>query len=125
MIDVCRAETMRREGATYQQIADYFGITKQGVHSAMKNHGVIRRRYEAIFESCPYKGLRRYLLENKRVKFTEVCFAVFGNCEEKTRAKTRRMIEGDNVLLTVNNIKRLEKFTGLGFDELFCAEVET
>lgn len=125
MIDIDRAETMRREGATYQQIADYFGITKQGVHSAMKNHGVIRRRYEAIFESCPYKGLRRYLLENKRVKIAEVCVAVFGNCEEKTRAKTLRMIEGDNVSLTVNNIKRLEKFTGLGFDELFCEKEDT
>lgn len=125
MIDLDLAENMRRDGATYKEIAAYFGITKQAVHSSMKNHGRIRRRREAIFSACPYDGLRRYLLENKKAKITEICFAVFGNCEEKTRGKTQRLIEGDAVSLTINNIKRLEKFTGMSFDELFCAEAET
>ena len=119
MIDLDLAEKMRRCGATYKEIADRFGVTKQAVHLSMKNHGRIRRRHDAIFESCPYRGLRRYLTENKKIRLTEMSCAIFGSSDEKSRAKTRRLIEGDNVSLTINNIRRLEKLAGLGFDELF------
>lgn len=53
MIDMNLAEQMRREGATYQEIANHFGVTKQAIHLNMKNHGRLRRKYEAIFESAP------------------------------------------------------------------------
>ena len=124
MVDVNLAEKMRREGATYQEIANRFGVTKQAVHLAMQKRGRLRRRYEAIFESCPYNGLKRYLKDNERVKISNMCIAIFGNGGENAMAKTRRLIEGYNVLLTINNIKRLEKFTGMSFDALFCEDFD-
>ena len=122
MIDVNLAEQMRMDGATYQEIANRFGVTRQAVHLNLKNHGRLRRRYEAIFDDCPYAGLRRFLKENKKVKITTLCNAIFGTCEEKARSKTQRIIEGKNVSMTVNNVKRIEKFTGKSFDDLFKME---
>ena len=122
MIDVNLAEKMRMDGATYQEIANRFGVTRQAVHLNLKNHGRLRRRYEAIFDDCPYAGLRQFLQENKKVKIANLCNAIFGTCAETERSKTRRLIEGKNVSMTVNNVKRLEKFTGKSFDELFETE---
>ena len=122
MIDVNLAEKMRMDGATYQEIANHFGVTRQAVHLNLKNHGRLRRRYEAIFNHCPYDGLRQFLQENKKVKITTLCTAIFGTCEETARSKTQRIIEGKNVSMTVNNVKRLEKFTGKCFAELFKVE---
>ena len=122
MIDVNLAEQMRMDGATYQEIANHFGVTRQAVHLNLKNHGRLRRRYEAIFDDCPYKNLRRWLLENSKIRIASICDAVFGSCGEKERAKTRRLLAGDNVKLTIEDIKRLEKFTGMGFDELFMED---
>lgn len=87
MIDVNLAEKMRMDGATYQEIANYFGVTRQAVHLNLKNHGRLRRRYEAIFDDCPYAGLRRFLKENKKVKIANICTAVFGNCSDNGRQK--------------------------------------
>ena len=122
MIDIVLAEQMRRDGATYQEIANHFGVTKQAVHLHMKNHGRIRRRYEQIFESCPYEGLRNFCMTNKRISISTLASAIFENKTEPARAKTHRLIEGDNVSITLNNIKRLEKYTGMTFDELFCED---
>lgn len=119
MIDIVLAEQMRRDGATYQEIANHFGVTRQAVHLNLKNHGRLRRRYDAIFNHCPYDGLRQFLQENKKVKIANLCNAVFGTCTETARSKTRRLIDGKKVSMTVNNIKRLEKYTGMNFDELF------
>lgn len=58
-------------------------------------------------------------MENKKVKISTLCKAIFGTNSDAAQAKTRRILNGSEVALTLNNIKRLEKFTGMGFDELF------
>lgn len=120
--NIARAEELRKEGKTYEQIAKEIGVTKQAVHSALKNNGRLRRRYEAIFEECPYNGLRNFLLENKYVKISGLSINIFGHCEPKAMAKVNRLLRGDDVLMSVRNIKTLEKFTGMTFDELFEVE---
>lgn len=120
--NIARAEQLRKDGKTYEEIAQEMGVTKQAVYSALKNAGRIRRRYETIFEECPYVGLRKFLLENKKLKIYGIARGIFGGVSQKEMAKVHRILRGDDVLVTFRNIKNLETMTGMGFDELFATE---
>lgn len=120
--NIARAEELRKAGKTYEEIAEEIGVTKQAVHQALKSKGRLRRRYESIFEECPYIGLRNFLLENKYVKISGLSQNIFGHSEPKAMAKVNRLLRGDDVQMSVRNIRSLEKFTGMTFDKLFEVE---
>lgn len=64
IIDLDEAERMRKAGASYEEIADRFGVSHQAVHQKMGYHKRQRRRYQDIFAQCPYTGLREYMLSH-------------------------------------------------------------
>jgi hypothetical protein len=55
---------MKNEGKTYQVIADEFGISKQRVQQLIGNRDARYFRYIKK-TTCIYKGIRKYLNDNK------------------------------------------------------------
>lgn len=124
IVNVDEAEKMRRAGKTYAEIAAYFGCSRQAVHGKLKAHNRNRRRYLDIFESCPYVGLRRYMLSHKDFRISDLSIVLFGSSNATPLAKTRGMLQGRNTLLSISNIKRMESFTGMPCSELFRRDDE-
>lgn len=118
-VDLDRAEQMRREGMTYAEIGKVFGVSRQAVQAKLSNHGRDRRRYAQIYQDCPYAGLRDFMMRNKKMRITELCNAIGYTGTNNTRAKVRRMLEGCNVQLSLDAIRKLETLSGLPFAELF------
>jgi hypothetical protein len=124
IVDVDEAERMRGEGKTLAEIAQYFGCTRQAVQSKLAYHHRNRRRYQDIFEACPYIGLRNYMLRHREFSIGDLCRVLFNSRQATPLAKTRNMLAGMNTMLSIRNVKAIEKATGMSFAELFKEETD-
>jgi hypothetical protein len=124
IVNVDEAERLRAQGMTYAQIAEYFGCSRQAVQQKLLTHRRVRRRWQAVLEGCPYAGLREFMLRRRELSLSRLSSAVFGNGGRSEMEKTRRMLAGRNVSLTVGNVLKLEALTGMPFAELFRREAE-
>ena len=122
VINVDEAEKLRRAGKTYAEIAAYFGCTRQAVAQKLAYHKRIRRRYHDLFEACPYVGLRKFMLAHKEVSISGLTRLIYGGVNNTTMSRTRGMLAGKNTVLSVENVKKMERLTGLPFAELFRRE---
>lgn len=124
VVDVDEAAKLRGEGKTFKEIGEYFGCTRQAVQAKLKAHKRVRRRYQDIFEACPYIGLRNYMLSHKGFRISDLSLVLFGNAYNAALAKTRNMLYGRNTLLPISSIKNMEEQTGMSFAELFRRETD-
>lgn len=124
VINVDEAEKLRGAGKTYAEIGKYFGCSRQAVQQKLANHKRNRRRYQDIIEACPYVGLREFMLKHPKPTTGGLSIAVFDCADGKMAAKTRRMLNGINILLSIENVKKMEKLTGMPFAELFRRDDE-
>jgi hypothetical protein len=122
VINVDEAEKLRRAGKTYAEIGKYFGCSRQAVQQKLSSHKRNRRRYQDIFEACPYVGLRKYMLKHPKLTISGLSIAVFGCADNKMLMKTHRMLNGSNTILSIENVKTMENLTGMPFAELFRRE---
>lgn len=124
IVNVDEAERMRGEGKTLAEIAQYFGCTRQAVQNKLLRHKRDRRRYQDIFEACPYIGLRNYMLRHKSLRISDLSRVLFGSADPTPRKKTLDMLAGKNTMLSIRNVKAIEKATGMSFAELFRRETD-
>jgi hypothetical protein len=124
IVNVDEAERMRGEGKTLAEIAQYFGCTRQAVQNKLMRHKRDRRRYQDIFEACPYIGLRNYMLRHKGLRIADLSRVLFGSADSTPRKKTLDMLSGKNTMLSIRNVKAMEKATGMSFAELFKEETD-
>lgn len=118
-VDVDEAAKLRGEGKTFAEIGEHFGCTRQAVQAKCKKHKRVRRRYQDIFEACPYIGLRNYMLSHKDFRISDLSIVLFGSNQSTPLSKTRGMLYGRNTLLPISSIKNMEERTGMSFAELF------
>lgn len=111
----CKMFEMRVNGATYQEIADYFHVTKQYVHSTLSQF--VGEGYTVGTVKCVYPGLKRWMLTTgtsaKEInKKLQMCShpSMFYN---RIRGKTQ---------FTIQEVKKILAFTGLTFEEAFGEE---
>lgn len=108
-----KAFEMSLDGATYQEIADTFGVTRQCIEQ-----GLTRKIWRAPKKyECVFPTLKNWLLE-RRVsipRFNEkakVC---------KSDNTLRRKLDG-SFEFTMSEIKAILAFTGMTFEEAFWRE---
>lgn len=114
---------LRNEGLTFREIGERYGCTKQAVENLLKRNGVGTRKNGKIFANIPYAGLYKFFAENRKMSVAGFSYAVFGkniNTQKCNHAKARRLLEGRNETLTLNNIRRMLALTGMTFEELFA-----
>ena len=104
---------MRLDGATYQEIADKYGITRQCVHQIL---GYTPKMFNLEFVA--YKGLRKWMAENgigvgSFQKIISPSSRANGRAKEKLSGTTQ---------FKLKEIIAIIKESGLTFEELFMNE---
>ncbi len=104
------AFTMRMDGATYQEIGDKFGVTKQRIEQILHPQGIKRAK---ISHQCIYSGLSQYM---ERLNLTYGQLAdIF---EVNSIPAIRKKILGISQF-KINEIERILEKTGMTFEECF------
>ena len=112
---------MKNGGKTYQEIADEFGISRQRVHQMISTGDPKFFRYITT-SSCIYKGLRKYMNDNK-VSMAELVRRTHGVYSPRNFYTTRNRLSGA-VDIPKKHIDKILSVTGLTYEVAFELEVE-
>ena len=122
MIDINEIIELRHEGYTLAEIGQRYGVTRQRIHQILTEGKVKPRRWSKTYQQIPYKGLREYVVNNKYVSITYLSRLLFGTPCHTTDLRVMRMMQGADTQLSISQIKRLEKDSGMPFSYLFQKE---
>lgn len=114
-------DKLKREGKTYEEIAQQFGISRQRVFQIL---GKMDKRYfKPISKKCVfYPGLRNWMNEN-RISFTELCRRVYGKYHTMQYGYLWQYTSAQHPM-KIGLIIKLINITGLTFEQLFLEGVE-
>lgn len=120
---------MRMDGRTFQEIADYYGTTKQAVHTKFRSYlkildgergrTVAGKRFN--INRIPYKGLYEHFREKETETISSFALKVSGS-EAATNfiQKMKTFLNGThNALFKIDQIKRMCEIVGKPFEEVF------
>lgn len=116
-IDINKAIEMRDKGATYEEIGEHFGVSRQRVHAAL---GSVKKN-ASMYDKIRYKGLRKWFIEND-ASFSSFAKLVGMNFSSSSvRAIQNWLSEGGEVnrRFTIDQIKKMIEVTEMTFEELF------
>lgn len=102
--------TMRMDGATYQEIGDKFGVTRQCVEQILH---IQDRRRSKISTLCVYSGLSKFI-DDKCLLYKQIANMV----GLKSISAVREKIKGTRPF-NINEIERILEKTGMTFEECF------
>lgn len=94
---------MRSYGMTYQQIGDYYGVSKQYVNQLCP----AIRKYD--IEKIKYKPFYDLFCETPDLTVSRIAKMIFGKSFHSDIEKTRRFLRGDNILLSLKQIDNIEE----------------
>lgn len=100
---------MRENGYTYEEIAKKFGYTKQYIYQIIGR----KRKFNKSLENLKYKGLKKYFRNN------DLSFSKFEKICKLTRGKFLDLCNCGDCSLKISQIKKMQKITGMTFEELF------
>lgn len=118
MIDKNVAAQMRRDGATYQEIGDVFGVSRERVRQVLKNQ-VRLRKSSTDMEKIVYEGVYNWLMENPRMTFPAFAQLMLGYGGQNATNLVRNFLHGKNCRINKQSYDRLIAKTGMTYEELF------
>lgn len=107
-----KAFGMLVDGATYQEVADELGVSKQYINMKFGNY--FNRRSSSI-EKCIYVGIRKFLAENN-LNAAKLAEAVGTNAGHMSK-----ILQGKNSP-SKKIIDKILEYTGLTYEEAFREE---
>lgn len=117
------AYKMREDGCTYEQIARYFGVTKQRIHALFvqnEQKGLKKRkRGSSIYKEVPFKGFRLWFETDEKLTVPVIARIMYGNSDKTKSNKVSRLIKGENVMITINQLNNLLSASGMTYEQLF------
>lgn len=117
-----RAE-MRSNGATYQQIADVCGISKQAAHQSVTLYEQkIKKKTRGkgfSLEKIKYKGIYEHFVANESETLSSFVFGVYGDRVHAT--KMGQFLRGEHdSYFKIAHIKKMCDICGKTFEETFA-----
>jgi hypothetical protein len=113
---------MRVNGATLQEIADYYNISRQAVHSVLNNYTsrLCGKRCSLDVNDIIYKGIYDYFRSRPEEGILSLSKKVFGKDPAgKTRSLKSCIVGEHKMYFTVDQIKKLCEVVGKPFEEVF------
>lgn len=109
----------RLEGATYQQIADICGISRQATFQAIalfvNKMSTGKRGHGFYCDEIAYEGLYEYFLNNE-----DETVSGFADEVRMNDTKTKSLLRGNpEACFTIEQIKRVCEICGKTFEEVF------
>lgn len=114
---------MRESGATYKDIGEAFGISRQAVFQHIG--GMVRGGYFKTLSAndCIYPNLRKWMNDNHMSR-SKLCRAMFGNTLPSNQHHISNFLRGKNSGATKHTIDKYLTVTGLTYEELFETDKE-
>jgi DNA-binding Lrp family transcriptional regulator len=112
----------RMNGATLQEIADKYGVTRQAVHTSLKHYTdrLSGKRFGLDVNKIIYKGIAEYFLEHPEESMTSFSRKIFGYIEGARPRDVRKNMFGEHEMyLSINQIKKICEVVGKPFEEVF------
>ena len=113
---------MRVSGATFQEIANKYGVSRQAVHQTLNSYmaRLQGKRYALDVDKIIYKGIAEWFLENPNESITSFSKRVLG-CDsgQRSGAIKRGLIGENETYFTINQIKKICEVVGKPFEEVF------
>ena len=112
----------RQRGATYQEMADAEGISRQAVFLRVKRHEskLMGKRGRGLdINNIVYKGLYEYFRDHIDESLCSFTKKVFGYDSLKVDIVRRFLLGESESQFKIRHIKRMMGVTGKSFDELF------
>lgn len=108
-----KAYCMLIDGATYQEVGDEIGISKQAIHQQFS--GLLKGRSFSGTRKNKYKNIEKFMIENNinRKNFAECTGLNYQNFCKILRAETEP---------TKQTIDKILKFTGMTYEQAFAEE---
>lgn len=109
-------DKMKREGKTYREIGERFGLSKQRVYQIL---GKMDKHYfKPIKEKVvAYKGIRDWLNE-KKISFTEFCRLIYGYYHPKLYTRLTVCLNKTHPI-KIDMIEKILDITGLTYEQAF------
>ena len=111
---------MRLDGATYQEIADKYGVTRQNVEQILKIREPSKRHSKEKYKICIYKGLREWL-EKNNYKLNDLQNIISKTKQRQAGNCLRMKLSGERDF-RLSEINKIINLTGMTFEELFMQE---
>lgn len=111
------AYSMRLDGATFQQIADKFGVTKQFIQQSLfpSDNRKVRASNGSM---CIYAGLAQFI-DDHHVTQRKLGKLLGIKYVESSTTRVRKRLTGKTPF-TINEIYKILEFTGMTFEECFA-----
>ena len=122
---------MRKNGATYQKIADMCDTSRQNIHEAVKLYeekiAQGRRGRKFSYKKIKYKGIYEYFKNNEDMCISGFAQLIYGSSHCNNQYyKIRAFIIGENNShFTIPQIKRICEIVGKPFEEVFAERSDT
>lgn len=116
-----KMKAMRKEGHTFQEIGEEFGVSKQDVHQILSNVKTRYVRNSRIRSRIVYKGVFEYFTANPEMNFTDFTRKIYctSYSNNKQTVGLIRFLRGENVSLPLKVYKRICNVCGGTFEEVF------
>lgn len=114
---------MHRNGYTYQQIADKYGITRQRAYSVVYNR-MMKMKGENFAESVNkviYPAIRKWMFEN-RITISGLHRII--NPEVISDVDIRKFLTEKNRRISIKTLHKILETTGLTFEEAFPTKAD-
>lgn len=122
-VNLSVAYKMREDGCTFEQIASYFGVTRQYVCQlfiTQERKGMRRRRRgSAIYAETPYKGMKKWIESDSRITIPYIAKIMYGTSNKDRSTKVASLIKGRNTIITLEQLNKLLEASGMTYEELF------
>ena len=118
---VQRMTDMKNNGKTYREIGEVFGVSRQRV-CQMIGRGDTRFFRHVSAKSCVYKGVRKYLNDNK-ISIAELVRMVYGAYHPRNFYTMRNRLSGATDM-PKSYIDKILEITGLAYEVAFEVESE-
>jgi hypothetical protein len=110
---------MRRDGHTYAEIAEEFGVSKQRVYQLIGQGD--KRYFHTVSEKrCIWKGIREWMNDN-RIGVSPLVRKMYGNANPTSQNRISGYLAGE-IELRKEMIDILLDITGLTYEEAFRRE---
>ena len=113
---------LHKDGKTYQEIGDMFGISKQRVFQMIGGSSSPKYFRHITADCCIFNGIRKYMNDNK-VSCMEMTRRIHGDTGPRYYQYTKSKLNG-NTELTKKYIDKLLEITGLTYEVAFQLESE-
>lgn len=113
---------MKNNGATYKEIADFYGLSKQRVYQLLHSVSTTNnpRGKHLEIQNIKYKGAYEYFRTHPHKSISSFSKAVFGYTDKSTTEKLRRLFyKTRTVHLSVEQFKKICEIIGKPFEEVF------